>query len=305
MNFGIATVMTPAPIAALEIEGRYWPFDVLERYGIELPALEVKALFSDWFAHIGYLAHVAERCLKEPKLASLGLSADKVTLGLAIQFPNKLIGVGANYSSHLEEMNLPSSRWDPMPFFIKPPTTTMVGPGKTVVMPAITRQLDWEIELAVVVGRRLSSASREEAMSAIAGYSVGLDMSARDWILHPNSPIKVDMLRGKCQDAMCPFGPVVRPAHFVKDPHQLRLQLWVNGQLRQDASTSEMLYRIDEQLSIVSQFMTLEPGDVMLTGTPAGSAVAWDGAFLQPGDRIRASIEQVGVLDVEVAAPRA
>ncbi|MFL9894831.1 fumarylacetoacetate hydrolase family protein [Paraburkholderia strydomiana] len=302
MNFGIATVMKPDPMAALEIEGQYWPFDVLKQRGIDLPALEVKALFSDWFTHIEHLAQIAERCVEEPALASLGLAADEVTLGVAIQFPNKVVAVGANYASHLAEMGLPVARWEPLPFFFKPPTTTMVGPGKTVVLSARTRQLDWEIELAVVVGRRLSDASRDEAMQAIAGYAVGLDMSARDWIQQPDSPLKVDLMRGKCQDTMCPFGPVIRPAHLIKDPHRLRLQLWVNEQPRQDATTNEMLYRIDEQLSLISQFITLEPGDVVLTGAPAGSGVSY-GAFLKPGDRIRASIEQVGVLEVEVTSP--
>ncbi|MFT4068194.1 fumarylacetoacetate hydrolase family protein [Paraburkholderia sp.] len=302
MNFGIATVMKPYPMAALEIEGRYWPFDVLKQHGIDLPALEVKALFSDWFSHISYLAHIVEHCIGDPVLNSLGLPAEEVTLGVAIQFPNKVIAVGANYASHLAEMGLPVARWEPLPFFFKPPTTTMVGPGNTVVMPARTRQLDWEIELAVVIGRRLSDASREDAMRAIAGYAVGLDMTARDWVQQPDSPIKVDLMRGKCQDTMCPFGPVIRPAQFIKDPHQLRLQLWINETPRQDANTSEMLYRIDEQLSLISQFVTLEPGDVLLTGAPAGSGVSY-GAFLQPGDRIRASIEQVGVLDVGVTSP--
>ncbi|QBR03696.1 fumarylacetoacetate hydrolase family protein [Paraburkholderia pallida] len=301
MNFGIATVLTPDPVGALAIGETYWAFDALVQHGVEVPSIDVKALFSDWFANIELLAKVAERCVEDPEVAALGRSADQVTLGVPLLYPNKVIAVGANYASHLEEMGLPVSRWDPLPFFFKPPTTTLVGPGKTVRIQSRTRQLDWEIELAVVVGRRLSDASQEQAKAAIAGYSVGLDMSARDWIQQPDSPLKVDLMRGKCQDTMCPLGPIIRPARFVPDPHQLRLQLFVNGEPRQDASTAEMLYRIEEQLSLISQFITLEPGDIVLTGSPAGSGVSY-GAFLKQGDRIAASIEGIGTLNVEVAA---
>ncbi|PVX85861.1 fumarylacetoacetate hydrolase family protein [Paraburkholderia unamae] len=300
MNFGIATVLTPAPVGALEIGETYWTFDVLMQHGIELPSVDVKALFSDWSASVDLLEKVAEKCAKDPEFAALGRGADQVTLGVPLLYPNKVIAVGANYASHLEEMGLPVSRWEPLPFFFKPPTTTLVGPGKTVKIQPRTRQLDWEIELAVVVGARLSDASLEQAKAAIAGYSIGLDMSARDWIQQPDSPLKVDLMRGKCQDTMCPLGPIIRPSRFVPDPHQLRLQLSVNGEPRQDASTAEMLYRIEEQLSLISQFITLEPGDIVLTGSPAGSGVSY-GSFLKHGDRISASIEGIGTLNVEVA----
>jgi 2-keto-4-pentenoate hydratase/2-oxohepta-3-ene-1,7-dioic acid hydratase in catechol pathway len=187
-----------------------------------------------------------------------------------------------------------------MPFFFKPPTTTMVGPGRTVVVPTDTSQFDWEIELAVVIGRRLSHATEAEARRAIAGYSVGLDLSARDLTTPPDSPIQVDLARGKCQDTMSPMGPHIRPAAFVPDPQSLRLRLSVNGVVRQDASTSEMLYSIEEQISIISRFVTLEPGDVVFTGSPAGSAKAHGVAFLKAGDEIAAEIEGVGLLEVAV-----
>jgi 2-keto-4-pentenoate hydratase/2-oxohepta-3-ene-1,7-dioic acid hydratase in catechol pathway len=299
MNFGLATLIGQQALAALEINSRFWPLDRLRNAGLDVPALEVKEIFEDWFRNLPRLELLAQRCADDNSLSSLSIGAGEARLGIALQYPNKVIAVGANYAGHLVEMGLPAARWDPLPFFFKPPTTTMVGPGMTIVQPKTTRQLDWEIELAVVIGRRLTDATREEAWAAIAGYSIGLDLSARDLIPQPHSAVKIDLMRGKCQDTMCPFGPVIRPAQFVTDPHNLRLKLSVNGVIRQDASTSEMLYRIDEQLSIISQFVTLEPGDVILTGAPAGSGAA-HGVFLKPGDLIEASIEQIGTLEVGV-----
>jgi 2,4-didehydro-3-deoxy-L-rhamnonate hydrolase len=151
----------------------------------------------------------------------------------------------------------------------------------------------------VVVGRRLRHADREEAAGAIAGYSVGFDLSCRD-LFHVDNDLKVDLVRGKAQDTMAPCGPAVVPAAFIPDPYDLRLRLWVNDEPMMDASSSEMLYRIDEQLSIISVFLTIEPGDMLFTGSPAGSAGAHGGRFLRPGDRIRGEIERVGTLEVTV-----
>lgn len=174
--------------------------------------------------------------------------------------------------------------------------TSLVGPGETVRILRSTRQFDWEIELAVVVGRRLRHASPEEAAAAVAGYPVGFDLSCRDLIWVDND-LKVDLVPGKARDTMAPCGPALVPAAFVPDPYNLRLRLWVNDALMLDASSAEMLYRIDEPLSILSEFLTIEPGDFRSTGSPAGSAGAHGDRFLRPGGRIRGEIEHVGTLD--------
>ena len=185
--------------------------------------------------------------------------------------PNKLLAVGVKYTDHLKEMGLAAEKWKPMPFFLRPPTTSLVGPGKTVKIPRFTRQFDWECELAVVIGKPLRHASREETAQAIAGYTIGLDLSCRDLIPADND-LKIDLARGKAQDTMAPCGPYIVSAEFVPDVNNMKISLSVNGKARMDASTSLMLHKCDEQLSIISQHMTLEPGDVLFTGSPSGSA---------------------------------
>lgn len=216
-------------------------------------------------------------------------------------YPDKLLAVGANYTGHLHEMHLPETKWDSMPFFLRPPTTTLVGPGKTVRIPDTTRQFDWEVELAVVLGGTLREASREQARAAIAGYSIGLDLSCRD-LIQTDTALSVDLVRGKAQDTMAPCGPWIVPAAFVPDPQNLRLQLAVNDAPMQDGNSREMLWQVDEQLAEISRFVTLVPGDILFTGSPAGSAASKGVPFLKPGDRIRAEIESIGVLEVELIA---
>jgi len=149
-----------------------------------------------------------------------------------------------------------------------------------------------------VIGARMREVDRAAAMAGIAGYSVSIDLSARD-LIRLDNPMQIDLVRGKAQDTMAPVGPYVVPAPFVRDPHALRLHLTVNGKTMQDGSTANMLYRIDEQISEISNFITLEPGDVLMTGSPSGSG-GMHGQFLRPGDRIRAEIEEVGCLEVEI-----
>ncbi len=217
-----------------------------------------------------------------------------------VRFPNKLVCVGGVYRDHLVQMGLPAQRWPRMPMFLRPPTTSIVGPGRTIRIPSMTTQLDWEIELAVVIGRRLRDASDVEALAGIAGYSVGIDFGCRD-LLDRGSPIGVDLVRAKAQDTLAPIGPVVVPARFVKDPQDLKLRLWVNDQQRQDGSTSDMLYPVREQVATVSRYITLEAGDVIFTGSPAGSA-RHDEEYLKPGDRVVAEIVGIGTLAVEIYA---
>ncbi|HVZ45733.1 MAG TPA: fumarylacetoacetate hydrolase family protein [Ramlibacter sp.] len=287
-------------MAALEIDGMYWSLEALRARGQDVPrGRSVKELICEGEAAFDRLQALAIACA-DPRSGLPHLADAKSHLQLPILYPNKLIAVGANYSGHLAEMGLPIARWEPMPFFFKPPTTSMVGPGRTVVVPTDTSEFDWEIELAVVVGKRLSHASEAQARRAIAGYSVGLDLSARELIKPAGSAMPVDLARGKSQDTMSPMGPYIRPAAFVPDPHALRLSLRVNGVVRQDASTREMLYSIEEQLAIISRFVTLEPGDVVFTGSPAGSAKSHGVPFLQAGDEIAAEIEGVGLLEVTV-----
>lgn len=298
MTFSLATILQDqGDIGAIAIGDQLWPLDTLVAEKADLGATSVKGLLECWPISLPRLEKVALDCAAG-KYASLSVPRTSAKLATPIKYPNKLIAIGANYASHLSEMGMPVAKWSPMPFFIMSPTTCMVGPGKTVRMPRDSQQLDWEIELAVVVGERLVDATPEQAWRAIAGYSIGLDLTARDLLSPKGQPS--DFVRGKGQDTMAPFGPSVLPARFVADPHDLRLTLDVNGRRFQDGSTSEMIYRIEEQLSIVSRFVTIEPGDVFFTGTPAGTGKK-HGVFLKPGDTIRAEIDPIGTLEVTVA----
>jgi 2,4-didehydro-3-deoxy-L-rhamnonate hydrolase len=272
------------------------------------------SIFQDWNNAYPQLAAIAEQLISgqlqaeplppPPSCSSSSFSTTTTTIPrqlTPIIYPSKLLAVGANYASHLREMNLPVEKWEPMPFFTRPPTSTLVGPGRTNTIPPSTKQFDWECELAVVVGSRLRRASRAEAAAAIAGYTIGLDMTCRDLIVAGRG-LGTDLMRGKSQDTMAPCGPHVVPAALVGDVDGkgLRITLDVNGERRMDASTGEMVYKCDEILSIISQHVTLEPGDIVLTGSPAGSAGAHGNRWLRSGDEIRAEIEGVGVLEVSI-----
>ena len=298
--FALATMLTSAgDRAAMLVQGNYFWLDQVSGGAL---SGSVRRLFDSWDASLARLGALAEQCARDGRTSPAQLRPEQVALTTPIKFPNKLICVGAVYSDHLLEMKLPATRWPLMPFFIRAPTTSLVGPGKTVRKPSMTQEFDWEIELAVIVGRQLTDATPEEATAAIAGYCVGIDLSCRD-LIDRSSPLGVDLVRAKSQDGMAPAGPVFQPAQFVGDPQQLTLKLWVNGDLKQNGSTANMLFPVNDQLSTISRYITLEPGDMVFTGSPAGSG-GISGRFLQAGDHIRAEISRVGTLEVEIQPPR-
>jgi 2-keto-4-pentenoate hydratase/2-oxohepta-3-ene-1,7-dioic acid hydratase in catechol pathway len=288
-SYALATVQTTSgtqPALALA-DGRLLVHDRLE-------GSSVRALLDHWTE--------AEQVLDEIAAApgtGRFLDPDMTTLLTPVRYPDALLAVGANYSGHLAEMGLEPTRWPIMPFFHRPPRTSLVGPGDTVSIPRSTTEFDWECELAIVVGRPLRHADRQEARAAIAGYTIGLDLSCRD-LIQPPGAHTVDLTRGKAQDTMAPCGPVLVPAKFMADVTDLRITLSVNDELMMDASTNEMLYPVDEQLSIISEYMTLSPGDILFTGSPAGSAAHHGGRWLKPGDRIDAQIGDIPTLTVSM-----
>ena len=294
-KFTLATIQTEeGPKAAICLNDHVYPL-----HKLQLQQSSVKGLLEEWETSFPILQDLAARIRAGDVPNSSAVERRKAELLTPVMYPNTLLAVGANYSGHLVEMGLPAKQWVPMPFFLRPPTTSLVGPGETVIIPPSTKEFDWECELAVVVGKRLRYASREEAAQAIAGYTIGLDMSCRD-LIKTNSQLKVDLVRGKAQDTMAPCGPHIVPAQFLPDVNDLKIELFVNGQKMMDASTNEMLYKCDEMLSIISEYVTLVPGDILFTGSPAGSAGANGNCFLKPGDRIHAVIEGIGVLNVEM-----
>ena len=304
MNFALATVrIGSAATPVIEVQGRHHRLDVVcpELLG-PVPGRGLMALFSDWAAAESRLADLAGRISSSDDGVVNPGPADFMT---PLQYPAKLILGGANYYEHMfKDAGKPGFRKeDGTPvFFMKPPTTSLVGCGP-VRYPVQSSKFDWEIELAVVIGRKMRRVSEDEAIAGVAAYAVGIDLSARDWQMNPRHPWKFDLFTGKAFDDACPLGPKIVPARFV-DPTNLHLQLRVNGVVRQDARSDDMIWSVAEQVSLLSEHVTLEPGDVLLTGTPAGVGLA-SGTYLKVGDRIDATITGLGTLGVEVVADSA
>ncbi len=291
----LATLKTPEGArAALGINDRYFILHDLQPL---MQGTTSKQILQTWETSLPLLNALVEKVVADDAVFAHGVPAGEADLLTPVLEPDGLFAVGANYSGHLKEMGLAATKWASMPFFIRPPKTTLVGPGDTVIIPKTTKQFDWECELAVFIGKTLKNVSKEEAAAAVAGYAIGLDLSCRDLIKVDND-LKVDLVRGKAQDTMAPCGAVMMPAQFVPDVNNLRIQLFVNEEKMMDASTCEMLYKIDEQISTISEFMTIEAGSILFTGSPSGSAGEHGDRWLKPGDRIHATIENVGSLDV-------
>jgi 2-keto-4-pentenoate hydratase/2-oxohepta-3-ene-1,7-dioic acid hydratase in catechol pathway len=294
-SWGLATaVVNGEPTPCLVIAGRLHPLaDLATDHSIP----DVVDLFADWPKSRSWLSGLAR--LARSKSAS-GLDAATAEL-LAPLMPGKVLCAGANYYDHMAEMGFPDVKKETQRlfFFFKPADHAVVGPGATVEMPRGTQMFDWEIELAAVIGKRARYVSASEALDHVAGYTVAIDLSARDFNRVPDQFYKFDWVAGKANDTGCPIGPWIVPAESISDPQNITLKLWVNGELKQDSSTGKMIYSVAEQIARASEIMTLDPGDLLLTGTPAGVGVP-KGTFLRIGDRIDAEIEPIGRLTVTI-----
>ena len=214
---------------------------------------------------------------------------------LPIPRPGKIVCVGLNYRDHAEEqgVDLPKA-----PLFFAKYTTAMIGPGEPIVIPPAVTQCDYEAELGVVIGSTVRGVSRENALEVVAGYICANDVSARDLQFADGQ-----WTRGKSPDTFCPVGPRLVPAAEVADPHALRIRAIVNGEVLQDSTTANLIFGIDEIISYASQTSTLEAGDLILTGTPAGVGVFRDPKrLLQPGDTVTIEIEGLGELTNPIVA---
>jgi 2-keto-4-pentenoate hydratase/2-oxohepta-3-ene-1,7-dioic acid hydratase in catechol pathway len=214
---------------------------------------------------------------------------------LPIDRPQKIVCIGLNYRDHAEEqgVDLPER---PL-LFAKWPNT-LVGPADPIRLPAISREVDYEAELGVVIGRQVSKASTDNALEAVLGYICANDVSGRDVQFADKQ-----WVRGKSFDSFCPVGPELVPASEIPDPQQLPIRAILNGQVMQDSTTANMVFGVAEIVSFVSQAITLEPGDLILTGTPAGVGVFRDPkVLLQPGDEITIEIDGIGSLTNPVVA---
>ena len=216
--------------------------------------------------------------------------------------PTRIFGAASNYIEHAAEMHTKlAEKADSSPYVFMKATTSVIGTGDTVLIPPETEKADWEVELGVVIGRGGRRIGVDRAIDHIAGYTIVNDVSARDLNRRSDFPFKHDWFRGKSWDTFCPLGPWFVPRECIADPHHLRLGMDINGKVMQDGNTSDMIFNAFEQIAYVSSLLTLQPGDVFATGTPAGVGMGM-GVFLKPGDVMRAWIENIGEIENPVAA---
>ena len=220
-----------------------------------------------------------------------------VKLQAPLQYPGCLFMGGANYHGHLMEMNnvtVDKSKTKPY-FFLKTTEGTIIGPHDDVHLPPYSEKVDWEGEIVIVIGKRGKNISESEAMSHIAGYTIVNDLSARDRARREDQPFGMDWLGQKCFDTAAPCGPWITPADQIGDAQKLTLKTWVNDDLHQDSNTDDMIFDYAEQIAYLSTHVTVNPGDMIATGTPAGVGRP-KGIFLKDGDVVRVEIENIGEL---------
>ncbi|WP_025762097.1 fumarylacetoacetate hydrolase family protein [Dyadobacter tibetensis] len=225
----------------------------------------------------------------ETNQASCPVLASGFRFGSAIARPSKIICIGMNYAKHAYESGATELPAEPIIFFKA--TSALCGPFDEVVIPRGSEKTDWEVELAVVIGKRASYVNEEEAMNYVAGYTIHNDISERAYQLERGG----QWVKGKSNDTFAPMGPYLVTADEVAEPNNLDLWLSLNGKKIQDSNTSDMIFRIPFLVSYLSQFMSLLPGDVITTGTPAGVGLGMKPqVYLKPGDVMELGIEGLG-----------
>jgi 2-keto-4-pentenoate hydratase/2-oxohepta-3-ene-1,7-dioic acid hydratase in catechol pathway len=213
----------------------------------------------------------------------------EVKLEAPIPRPGKYLAISLNYADHIAETGKDRPEY---PSFFTKQSTCVIGTGDAIQRPRVSDKLDYEGELAFVIGRRCRHVPVEKAHEVIAGFTIANDVSVRDW--QARSPT---MMIGKSFDTAGPLGPWIVTSDEIRDPHHLSLKTWVDEELRQHANTSQMLFNCYEMVAYLSQAMTLEPGDVVSTGTPAGVGVKmYPRGYLKPGQTVRIEIEGIGTL---------
>jgi 2-keto-4-pentenoate hydratase/2-oxohepta-3-ene-1,7-dioic acid hydratase in catechol pathway len=247
------------------------------------------------------------------KSKAKGVPLARAKLLAPVLYPGNIYGAGANYTDHMAEMARAQGK-EPGPtmkdlgekpwHFVKTSRSSVVGPGAKVKLPAYSQKVDWEVELAAVIGRAAKDVPADKALACVAGWTIADDLSARDAMKRdknpPGSPFHYDWVSQKCFEGSCPLGPWIVPAGDIGDPHRLGIRLWVNGELMQDSSTSKLIFDTAEQIAMLSSRVTLHPGDLILTGTPAGVGMG-RGRFLKAGDTVRLWIENIGELVHSIA----
>jgi 2-keto-4-pentenoate hydratase/2-oxohepta-3-ene-1,7-dioic acid hydratase in catechol pathway len=290
-------------VRALAADGELYDLEDLRTAGIKLDdawSRDINALLEYWTIH--------GRDLKKLGVEVSGLAESKKVApvpknAIAAPYrPERIYCAASNYIEHANEMGtVLAGKAESKPYMFIKLSNTIIGPNEDILMPAETCQLDWEIELAAIIGRPGRRISTERALDHLAGYSIVNDISARDLNVRGDYPFKFDWFQGKCHDTFAPFGPWIVPVASIADPQAVEMQLSVNGQIMQKDSTKNMIWTLREQIAYLSTIVTLQAGDVIATGTPTGVGMA-RGIYLKPGDVIVASIDGIGCLTNKVAA---
>jgi 2-keto-4-pentenoate hydratase/2-oxohepta-3-ene-1,7-dioic acid hydratase in catechol pathway len=224
------------------------------------------------------------------------VALEEVRLRAPITRPGKIVAIGLNYVDHAEETGQPIPE---VPVVFGKYPNTIIGPGEPIRIPPIASQIDYEAELTIVIGRRARNVSEDEAVEHVFGYTNANDVSARDLQFSEGG----QWTRSKSIDTFCPVGPYIATRDEIPDPHNLYIRCILNGEVVQDGHTSKMIFSVAEMVSFLSQGMTLEPGDLIITGTPPGVGMARDPQlWMKPGDEVSIEIEGLGILTNPVEA---
>ncbi|MGM8211926.1 fumarylacetoacetate hydrolase family protein [Virgibacillus sp. W0430] len=214
-----------------------------------------------------------------------------ISFGPAVPSPNKIICVGLNYQKHADETGSP---YPETPILFTKYNNTLTGHKQNIAVPKVTKKLDYEVELGIVIGKKTKDVEKEEALDHVFGYVIANDLSARDLQF-----VSSQWLLGKSCDDFTPIGPYLVTRNEVDNPNNLYLKTFVNGEERQNSNTSDMIFHCNEIISYISKYMTLTPGDVVLTGTPEGVVMGMPEdkqVYIQPGDEVTVEIEKLGRL---------
>ncbi len=305
--FALASYRDGASLrAALVLEERLYDFARTARAATDpQPAwagLAVDDLIRPWpdlRDEVSRMAARAAGMAREGRLTALTIGQADIAAPLR---PARVFCAASNFVEHAAEMGtVLATKAESRPYIFMKPGSTVIGQNEVVRLPARSTKVDWEVELGAVIGQRARHVSAAEALDCVAGYTVVNDISARDLNVRSDFPFKFDWFQGKCFDGFAPIGPWIVPAHLIPDPQNVHMTLAVNGQVMQDDTTAAMIFTLREQIEYLSSILTLEPGDVIATGTPTGVGMG-RGIFLKPGDVMEARIASIGLLRNPVAA---
>ncbi|MGD9863675.1 MAG: fumarylacetoacetate hydrolase family protein [Pseudodonghicola sp.] len=247
---------------------------------------EMTALIAAWDSVAPQLAGAAG--------SDAAIALDTVTLAAPVAAPQKILAIGLNYADHVEETGMATPTQQV--WFCKQPNAVN-APMADIELPKASDQLDYEVELVAVIGKGGRHISAADAPNHVFGYAVGNDVSVRDWQMKT-----AQWMLGKSFDTHAPFGPAIVTADEIGDPHRLAIKSFVNGELRQNSNTKHLIFTVWDQIAELSQAMTLQPGDLIFTGTPGGVGLAMKPpSFLKAGDVVRCEIEELGAIENTVA----